>query len=143
MEWRIRCTMQVCTTVSGKTALIASGKPFSPSTTAMRISPMPRFLSSFMTRSQNLAPSEVSIHRPRISFVPSAMTPSAIIDRLVADQAFIADLDPQRIEEDQRIHRLERPVLPLAEGLEHRVRQRNTDAEKRDIKEGCIPAGWA
>src|SRR5215213_7806773 len=77
MEWRIRCTMQVCTTVSGKTALIASGKPFSPSTTAMRISPMPRFLSSFMTRSQNLAPSEVSIHRPRISLVPSAMTPSA------------------------------------------------------------------
>src|SRR5829696_159478 len=58
MEWRIRCTMQVCTTVSGKTALIASGKPLSPSTTAMRISPMPRFLSSFMTRSQNLAPSE-------------------------------------------------------------------------------------
>src|SRR5829696_1258491 len=27
-EWRIRCTMQVCTTVSGKTALIASGKSF-------------------------------------------------------------------------------------------------------------------
>jgi hypothetical protein len=27
MEWRIRCTMQVCTTVSVKTALIASGKP--------------------------------------------------------------------------------------------------------------------
>src|SRR4051812_19282313 len=50
MEWRIKCTMQVCTTVSGKTALIASGEPFSPSTTATRISPMPRFLSSFMTR---------------------------------------------------------------------------------------------
>src|SRR6058998_982182 len=96
MEWRIRCTMQVCTTVSGKTALIASGKPFRPSTTAMRISPMPRFLSSFMTRSQNLAPSEVSIHSPRISLVGHHAERE--IDRLVADQAFITHLDPQRIE---------------------------------------------
>src|SRR5215207_8614340 len=132
MEWRIRCTMQVCTTVSGKTALIASGKPFSPSTTAMRISPMPRFLSSFMTRSQNLAPSEVSIHSREY---PSFRQHDAErdIDRLVADQAFIADLDPQRIEEDQRIHRLERPVLPLADGLEHRVPDRR-DQVGRDIK---------
>ena len=37
----------------------------------------PRFLSSFITRSQNLAPSEVSIHRPRMSFVPSGVTPRA------------------------------------------------------------------
>jgi len=53
-ECRIRCTMQVWTTVWGNTAVIASGKPFSPSTTAIRMSPMPRFLSSFITRSQNL-----------------------------------------------------------------------------------------
>src|SRR5436305_11940124 len=32
-----------------------------------------RFLSSFMTRSQNLAPSEVSIHRRKMSFVPSGL----------------------------------------------------------------------
>src|ERR1700730_16853916 len=76
MELRMRCTMQVCTIVCGKTALIASGKPFRPSTTAMRMSPTPRFFSSFMTRSQNLAPSEVSIHRPRKSFAPSGLTPS-------------------------------------------------------------------
>src|SRR6478735_8191219 len=37
----------------------------------------PRFLSSFMTRSQNLAPSFCSSHRPRTSLVPSARTPKA------------------------------------------------------------------
>jgi hypothetical protein len=62
----------------GKDGVDRLRKALQPSTTAMRISPMPRFLSSFMTRSQNLAPSEVAIQRPRISFVPSAMTPSAI-----------------------------------------------------------------
>lgn len=45
----------------GKTALIASGKPFKPSTTAIRTSSTPRFFSSFITRSQNLAPSVFSI----------------------------------------------------------------------------------
>ena len=64
--------MQVWMIALGKTALIASGNPFRPSTTAMRISSAPRVLSSFITRSQNLAPSVVSIQMPRISFVPSA-----------------------------------------------------------------------
>jgi hypothetical protein len=41
--------------------LIASGKPFKPSTTAIRTSSTPRFFSSFITRSQNLAPSVFSI----------------------------------------------------------------------------------
>src|SRR5215203_4729726 len=69
--------MQVWTMASGKTARIASGKPFRPSTTAISTSSTPRFLSSLMTRSQNLAPSVCSIHSPRISLVPSARTPSA------------------------------------------------------------------
>ena len=51
--------MQVCTWAWGNTAVMASGKPFRPSTTAMRISSTPRFLSSVITRSQNLAPSSV------------------------------------------------------------------------------------
>ncbi len=57
--------------------MIASGKPFNPSTMAMGMSSTPRFFGSFITRSQNLAPSDVSIQRPRMSFVPSAVTPSA------------------------------------------------------------------
>ena len=44
----------------------------------------PRFRNSFMTRSQNLAPSEVSIHRPRMSFVPSGAKRD--IDGLVAHE---------------------------------------------------------
>ncbi len=38
---------------SGKAAVIASGKPFSPSTTAIRMSWSLRFFSSFITESQN------------------------------------------------------------------------------------------
>ena len=72
MELRMRWTMQVCTIVGGNTAVIASGNPFRPSMTAIRMSSTPRFLSSFITRNQNLAPSEVSIQRPRMSLVPSA-----------------------------------------------------------------------
>jgi adenine-specific DNA-methyltransferase len=53
----IRCTMQVWTTVLGNTEVIASGKPLSPSTTAIRMSWTPRLRSSLITRSQNLAPS--------------------------------------------------------------------------------------
>ena len=51
--------------------------PLRPSTTAIRQSLMPRALSSFMTRSQNLAPSLCSIHSPRISLVPSRRMPIA------------------------------------------------------------------
>ena len=75
MVWRSRWTLQVWTTASGNTARIASGKPFRPSTTASRISSTPRFRSSFITRSQNLAPSFCSSQSPRISLVPSARTP--------------------------------------------------------------------
>ena len=46
------------------------------------------------------------------------------IDSLVADQAFVADLDPDGVEENQRIARLERPVLLFGHGLEHGVGDR-------------------
>lgn len=48
--------MQVCTQAWGKTASIASGKPFRPSTQAIRTSRTPRCFSSVRTASQNLAP---------------------------------------------------------------------------------------
>ena len=70
--------MQVCTVASGKTARIASGNPLSPSTTATRMSSVPRFFNSFITRSQNLAPSFCSTHKPSTSLVPSERTPSAM-----------------------------------------------------------------
>src|SRR3712207_8612850 len=45
--WRSRWTMQVCTVACGKTAVIACGKPFNPSTTAISTSSTPRFFRSF------------------------------------------------------------------------------------------------
>ena len=43
------------------------------------------------------------------------------VDRLVAHGAFIADLDPQGIEEHQRIGRIERPVLPFRDLVQYGV----------------------
>ncbi|MNY07954.1 hypothetical protein D3C86_1407810 [compost metagenome] len=69
--------MHVCSVVAGYTAASASGMPFKPSVTAMRMSPTPRVLRSLNTFIQNLAPSVPSIHRPRMSRVPSGSTPRA------------------------------------------------------------------
>lgn len=90
--------MQVWTVASGKTAVIASGKPLRPSTTAISRSSTPRFLSSFMTRSQNLAPSFCSSQAENFL---AAVVPYAErhMHRLVADQALVADLHPQGVEE--------------------------------------------
>jgi len=51
--------------------------PFRPSTTAISTSLTPRALRSFMTLSQNLAPSGCSSHRPSTSFSPSQLMPMA------------------------------------------------------------------
>src|SRR4051794_9222715 len=69
--------MQVCTIVSGQTAVTASGSPVSPSQTTIRTSSTPRALSSFITRSQKFAPSVASTQMPRTSFLPSVSTPTA------------------------------------------------------------------
>lgn len=56
------------------------------------------------------------------------------MDRLVAHHAFIADLDPDGIEKDQRINRIERPLLAggnlIEDGVGHRADQvrRHVDA---------------
>ena len=76
MELRIRWTMQVCTIVGGNTPLIASGNPFRPSTTAIRMSSTPRFFNSFMTLSQNLAPSRSARSKGRACLVPPGVMPS-------------------------------------------------------------------
>lgn len=69
--------MQVCSVVAGNTTASASGMPFRPSVTAIRMSFTPRVFKSLNTFIQNLAPSVFSIHRPRMSRVPSGRTPSA------------------------------------------------------------------
>ena len=42
-------------------------------------------------------------------------------DGLVPDHALVADLDPQGVEEHHRIDRVERPVLPVANLVQHGV----------------------
>ena len=46
------------------------------------------------------------------------------MDGLVADHPFIADLDPDRVEEDQRVNRIERSLLSGGDFVEHGVRHR-------------------
>ena len=46
------------------------------------------------------------------------------VDRLVAHDPLVTDLDPDRIEEDQRVNRVERPLLPGGDLIEHGVRHR-------------------
>jgi hypothetical protein len=59
------------------------------------------------------------------------------VDRLVADRALVADLHPQGVEDDQRVDRLERAILPLGDVLEdgvgHRAHQLGRDVETVDL----------
>ena len=69
--------MQVWTVTWGNTASIASGKPSAHPRPQSARRPPPRALSSFITDSQNFAPSVCSTHRPRISLRPEQLTPIA------------------------------------------------------------------
>jgi hypothetical protein len=51
---------------------------------------------------------------------------------LVADRALVADLDPEGVQEDQRVDRLERTVLPFGDLVEDRIRHR-ADQVGRDL----------
>src|SRR6476619_6837458 len=115
--------MQVCTLANGKTVVMASGKPLSPSTTAIRMSSTPRLRNSFMTFNQNLAPSFCSIQMPSTSLLPSVAMPSArytaLFLTLPSSQIFT-----QRVEIDHRIAALQRPILPLHHRFQHRIGHR-------------------
>ena len=113
--------MHACTTASSHTVVIASGRALRPSQTAMQTSWTPRFFSSVSTCSQNLAPSPPSpAHRPEDVAFPAHGDPDDDIDRLVADLP-VADLDHDRVDEDHRIDRVQRPVAPLGHLLDHLV----------------------
>src|SRR5512132_801711 len=121
-EFRIRCTMQVCIVVSGKTAPIASGKPFRPSTTAIRMSFTPRGLQLVHHLQPEFGAFALFDPKSENMFFAVDIESERDIDSLVADQAVVADLDLQRVETDDGKNRIERPVLPLPDYLQHRVR---------------------
>jgi hypothetical protein len=82
--------MQVWTIASGRTAVTPPESPFRPSTTASSTSSPPRFLSSFITCSQNLTP----LLEPK----PEDMTnmlgdqPALWQDRVMLDEDFFRAL---------------------------------------------------
>src|SRR5215217_6815244 len=108
IETLIKCTTQVCTTVLGKVASMASGKPVSPSTQAINTSCIPRLRSSANTPAQNLAPSDVCTQMPSTCLIPSQSTPTAMwaallrtwLDSLTfttrASKCLVAQLGAQR-----------------------------------------------
>ena len=64
------------------------------------------------------------------------------IDRLAADRRFVANLHPQRIEEHDRIHRLERPALPRGhfgdDPIGHRADQIGRDLHGVHLREEAL-----
>ena len=79
----------------------------------------------------DFAPSVCSIHRPRFPWFRRADS-KGDVDGFVAHHAFVAHLDPDGVEEHQRIERLQRPVLPFGDLLEDSVRDR-TDEISGDV----------
>jgi hypothetical protein len=84
------------------------------------MSPPPWFLSSFITLPELRA---LGVFDPEAEHVLGSVGGHAQrdVDRLVTDQALTPDLDPERVEEHQRIACLERPVLPFGDRLQDRV----------------------
>ena len=70
--------MHLWISVSGNTLLIASEKPFSPSTDAIIRSRVPLFRISVTIFRQNFELSDSPTHIPRTSFSPSKVTPMAM-----------------------------------------------------------------
>src|SRR5712692_7098104 len=120
-ELRIKWMMQVCTVVSGNTTPIASGNPLSPSTTAISTSLTPRVLTRGSSPRAELGALGLLDPQPQHLFLAVAVEGEGNVDRLVAHQPLVADLDPQRIEENHRIDRIERPALPFPNFLENRI----------------------
>ncbi|CAB5328303.1 hypothetical protein IST4119_00738 [Burkholderia multivorans] len=52
------------------------------------------------------------------------------VDRLVAHHAFVADLDSQGVEEHDRVHRLERSLLPFAHFVDHGISHRADEVRR-------------
>jgi hypothetical protein len=117
----------------GQTTVIASGRPVSPSQQTMHTSATPRDLSSDSTVSQNLLDSPVAAPDPHAKHVlrPVAVDSDSHIDGPVSDHS-IADLHHQRVDEDHRIHPIQRPGLPLGQFLDDGVGD-SRDQVRRDL----------
>ena len=106
---------------SGYTVVIALGKPFSPvdhrdqhilGTAGLELVHHPQ---------PELRPLGLLDPQPQHLLVAVAGDPDGQVHRLVAHQALVADLHPQRVEVHDRVDWLQGAVLPRRDVLEHRV----------------------
>lgn len=113
--------MQVWTVVAGKIASIASGNPLRPSTQQIRTSLTPRCLSS----QEDLHPElrAFAVLKPHAEHVALAVDAHAQseVARFALDRAAFLDLEHERVEEDDRVYVIQRPLLPSAGVVHHRV----------------------
>src|SRR4051794_20382866 len=113
--------MHVCTHLSGKTASIASGKPFRPSTQQISTSETPRCLSSVRTcRGELRALGLRTPHPEHVTVAVDGDAQGEIAGAALHGPA-LAELEDQAVEEDHRVDVLQRPLLPPADVLDHGV----------------------
>ena len=112
--------MQVYTMACGKTARIASGSPSTIDDSEQQV--LDVAIAQFVHHPQPELRALVLL-QPEAEDLLGAVGAHAQRDvhGLVPDDAFVADLDPQRVEEHQRIDGLERPRLPGGDLVQHRV----------------------
>ena len=74
--------------------------------------------------------------------MPSGKHAERQVDSLVANDRVLADLDPQRVEEDHRVHRLERPRLPGGDlghdGVGHRADELGRDLHRIALEQEAL-----
>src|SRR6056297_2220950 len=103
--------MHVWTMASGKAAVIASGKPFSPSTTAIRMSWTPPVLQLVHHRQPELGAFVLGEPQAQNLTLAVAGDAKSHVDSLVLDRPAVGipDLHPKRVEDHDGIHPVQCP----------------------------------
>ena len=106
------CTTQVCTAASGHVSRIDSGRPFNPSQHTINASATPRVFNSVSIVAHCLAasPPVGPSRAPDVAFAGEVHA-DRDVDGPTRDLG-VADLDHDCVDQDHRIDRVERRVLP-------------------------------
>ena len=117
----IKCTTQVWTVVAGQTFSTTSGRPLSPSQTRKNTSRVPRFRISVSTDIEEFGAFTAG-PGPQSEHVAVTVETDADrgINRPVRDLP-VPDLDDDRVDENCRVHLVERPGSPVLHFLEYFV----------------------
>lgn len=105
-------TDEVCTTVSGNTDPIASGRPVSPSQQAISTSRSPRLRSCVRTDCQNFAPLRVGDPHAQDVLAALHIDTHDQVGGLHRDHTPVLDPDPDRVHVQDRVDVVDGSVLP-------------------------------